>query len=194
MVPQRYIDLAKAATPEELHAAVLRFSLDQVWDQPWMVYRMGALSSTKELLVQLDLPYHLEWPESNCRGEAFSTRCRETGAWTDPVAVVVPTKPVSVELMWRLAIVTGRPVLSYPHGMEGKGMLIPSDTSASQEVETGPEGLSNAYGGIVVCPGRLDPMQCTLLRSLDPVAIQGFPKFAWEQGTITPFKIKGRAV
>lgn len=196
MVPRRYIDLAKAATPEELHAAVLRFSLDQVWDQPWVVYNMGGIPSTRELLVCLDLPYHLEWPDSDCFRSTFGVRKRSSGNWTSPMGVLVPPQPgLPVELMWRLAITTGCPVLSYPQGIEHMGTLIPPDASPMREALPGPEGLSEAYGGIVACPGSFDQMQCTLFRSMHPVSIPGFPKFAWENISDPPqFSIKGRSV
>lgn len=193
MIPQRYVDLAQAATPEELHAAVLRFSLDWVWDQPWMVYNLGGIPSIRELLVCMDLPYHLEWPESNCFRDTFGVRKRPSGDWTSPMGVLVTSPPV--ELMWRLAITTGCPVLSYPQGIDYPGILIPPDASPMRDALPGPEGLSEAYGGIVACPGSFDQMQCTLFRSMHSVSIPGFPKFAWENSSDpSQFSIKGRSV
>lgn len=195
MIPQRYIDLAQAATPQELHAAVLRLSLDRVWDQPWMVYSLGNIPSTRELLVRMDLPYHLEWPRTRCLGEGFGTRSRDTGTYSIPLAVIIPAEPVPVELMWRLAITSGQPVLSYPEGMVSSGMLIPPDTSPSRVIDPGPESIAEAYGGIVACVGSLDSMQLTLMRDLHPVQIPGFPKFWWETQNDAPgFQVKGRSV
>ena len=138
----------------------------------------------------MDLPYHLEWPKTSCFGGGFGTRSRSTGDFSIPFAVIIPTEPVSVEIMWRLAIVSGQPVLSYPKGMGDCGTLIPPDTSPSRVIGPGPEAIAEAYGGVVGCAVSLDSMQLMLMRHLQPVEIPGFPKFSCDP----ILKVKGRTI
>lgn len=170
--------IARASTPAELHEAYLRFELGKVWGLPWLVYLLSPGLTLRELWVRLDLPYHLSWPTTLRGGARMMVKSRADHQDMGFLYISALKEPMSTELAWRLAIASGAKVLTYPHGIDAPGLFIPPDASPSGTVPSGPEGISDAYGGIVAMKYYLDQFQRLALAASNPVQVPGFPKLS----------------
>lgn len=174
-------DIARSATPEQLHEACLLWSMQSPWGPvvpehaPWLFFHLPKGVDFHHFTLGFDIPGRLEWPRCEvrefnvCRSDGSADGClyliwMEDGSKFDPY------------FLWSTAVFSGRSVIHGTAGWGAPAMVVPPNWDPSHSITLTPDAVREELS-VVVTTSWFDLMDLSEIQSAGPVVIPGFPKF-----------------